>query len=658
MFAEWLLVGLLLGVLLFATLRRCRSKFIVVLILAGAVATTAGAMFWQGHIRQTAETRNKLQKISPRQGRPEEFVGSENCRSCHPSQYESWHRSYHRTMTQVASPQSVRGTFKDVDLFARGEDYHLSRRGDEFWVNMIDPDWSYSRAIDEYKFKTGKISRPPRPEPNPPRVDKQVTMVTGSHHMQAYWVPGKYGNHQFNFPFTFLFEEQRWVPRDDVFLRDPHADRSFQTWNLNCLICHTTAPQAKQDPDNYAFDTRVAEFGISCEACHGPAKDHVSRNADPLRRYGLHKKAAGDDSIVNPSRLTSQKSAEVCSQCHAVRYNVRKDWHETGPRYRPGQDGILEQDSPLVRPEDATERRGDLLVTTNSHEILRGSFWADGMVRVSGREFNGLAYTACFTRGKMSCLSCHSMHHNIDSDDQLAIGMDGNQACAQCHGDYQKNLAAHTRHSAGSSGSQCYNCHMPHTTYGLLKAIRSHQITSPSVKVSLDTGRPNACNLCHLDKSLGWTAGYLETWYKKPKPPMTQDEKTISAGALWALKGDAGQRAIIAWHMGWNPAKSASGSAWLPPYLAQLLEDPYSVVRYIAQRSLKRLSGYENFDYDYIAPAETRAQAHKTALKLWKPGARQEQAAALLLEPQGTVRRAEFQRLMSQRDDHIMDLLE
>src|SRR5947208_5654909 len=67
-----------------------------------------------------------------------------------------------------------------------------------------------------------------------------------------------------------------------------------------------------------------------------------------------------------------------------------------------------------------------------------------------------------------------------------------------------------SHHLAASSGSQCYDCHMPHTTYGVLKAIRSHQVGSPRVADELATGRPNACNLCHLDKPLAWTAHQLD----------------------------------------------------------------------------------------------------------------------------------------------------
>ena len=83
---------------------------------------------------------------------------------------------------------------------------------------------------------------------------------------------------------------------------------------------------------------------------------------------------------------------------------------------------------------------------------------------------------------------------------------------------------------------------MPHTTYGLLKAIRSHEIDSPSVQSTLSTGRPNACNLCHLNKSLAWTAEHLTSWYGESPVELSDDERTIAASVLWALRGDAAQR--------------------------------------------------------------------------------------------------------------------
>jgi len=54
---------------------------------------------------------------------------------------------------------------------------------------------------------------------------------------------------------------------------------------------------------------------------------------------------------------------------------------------------------------------------------------------------------------------------------------------------------------------------------------------------------------------------------------------------LTLLKGDAGQRAIVAQSLGWAPAQQASGTEWMAPYLALMQQDSYDAVRHIATRS-------------------------------------------------------------------------
>ena len=243
-------------------------------------------------------------------------------------------------------------------------------------------------------------------------------------------------------------------------------------------------------------------------------------------------------------------------------------------------------------------------------------FWADGTIRVSGREYNGLLESGCYQRGDLSCLSCHAMHAS-DPDDQLGAGMDSDHACLQCHTAYERDIQAHTHHRPDSVGSRCYNCHMPHTTFGLLRAMRSHRIDSPSATTSATTGRPNACNLCHLDKSLQWAAGYLSAWYDAPAVELSPQAQSIAAALLWLLQGDAVQRAVTAWAMGWEPAWQASGKDWQARFLAELLIDPYAAVRFNAHRTLKQLPGYTDLNYDYIAPMADLRRAKSQALSIW-----------------------------------------
>jgi hypothetical protein len=244
------------------------------------------------------------------------------------------------------------------------------------------------------------------------------------------------------------------------------------------------------------------------------------------------------------------------------------------------------------------------------------------------------------------------------ADDQLAPQAVANGACLQCHDTFGGGkLAAHTKHRADSSGSSCYNCHMPYTTYGLLKTIRSHQVSSPSASATLETGRPAACNLCHLDKTLDWTAARLSDWYgqRRPADPaMGDDNRAVAASIVSLLTGDAGQRAIAAQAMGWAPAQKISGTNWMPPYLALLLDDPYDAVRFIAYRSLRSLPEYGSFTFDFVAAPPQRAALRRRALEIWRDTrSRQGRRAdpALLFAPDGTFIEATLNRLTSQRND-------
>ena len=559
------------------------------------------------------------------------YVSSQTCRACHPSQYASWHRSYHRTMTQVATPDTVAASFDAarVDVVP-GEPMVLDRRGQQVWAEFVDPDDAEGQALGgQTGVRTGV--RPPS-DPGlspvrPRRIKRQVVMTTGSHNQQIYWYATGKSRVLGQLPAIWLIADRRWIPRRAAIMSPPgRAHSETGAWNGICVACHATNGQPQFDTPfgsqpivTQTADTRAAEFGISCEACHGPSADHVRANGSPLRRYTLHFTSAPDPTIVQPMRLTPRLSSQVCGQCHAF-------WEFADPRrereanahglpYRPGDE--LSATRFLVQPTQNLDSPTTRAFLAEDAGFIRDIFWSDGMVRATGREYNGLIDSPCYKNATdekrtLTCFSCHSMHQTEGdgrpvgdwADDQLAPRAAGNEACVQCHGPVARGfqprdsgperaapqaIEAHTHHRADSAGSSCYNCHMPYTTYGLLKTIRSHQISNPSVQATLETGRPNACNLCHLDKTLGWTAGYLERWYGTMTPPLGDDERSVAASLLSLLKGDAGQRAIVAQSMGWAPAQQASGTGWLAPYLALLSKDAYDAVRYIAARSMTTL---------------------------------------------------------------------
>ncbi|MCG8458488.1 MAG: hypothetical protein MI919_19600 [Holophagales bacterium] len=572
-------------------------------VLFAAIASAFTAIAWSAASLRTPPLLETEVPYRPIAVPSEGFVTSDSCRSCHPGEYASWHRSYHRTMTQLASPDTVLGYFPTasgpsdpsaLELHEGGRAYRLGRHEDVYWIAFQEGEG----------LEQSWVQRP-------------VLMMTGSHHVQGYWYPTGQARKMALFTFVHLVRENRWVPRRAVFLLPPPTSAADhpqpysagERWNHTCIHCHTTDGRPYFD----TLDSKVSEFGIACEACHGPGEEHVEANRNPLRRYEQHLSDSFEPDIVQPLDLDHERSSMVCSICHSINYprgdEVFVDL-SIGRQFRPGDD--LEETRRLVQPTRGLETLAGL--PEAEPWALRQAFWSDGMVRVKGREYNGLVETACYQRGTLSCFSCHAMHQPADdpraldawADDQLKPGMRTNLACVQCHVEYEDEavLAAHTLHEPSSSGSNCYNCHMPFTTYGLLKAIRSHQVDSPSVLVSQQTGRPNACTNCHLDKTFGWAAEQLETGWGVEAPELGPIEAGVPASLLFLLSGDASQRALMAWHMAWRPAREVSGTHWMTPFLSQTLIDPYDAVRFNATEAMRLQAGFDHLEIDYLASDE------------------------------------------------------
>lgn len=597
--------------------------------LIGCVAF--GQSAWRSRTNQDIRSDRHLAARTPHQGRIEDgLVSSGACLSCHPDQYASWHASYHRTMTQVMEPGAlIAGDFDGVSLALDGLVFQLEKRGDEYWVQVNNG------------------------------IRKRLVLATGSHHYQVYWIATGRGKELETFPFVYLIQDKRWVEREAVFLRPPEAGRFLQAWNNSCIKCHSTYGQRRLNPQTGIMDTRVGEMGIACESCHGEGRTHITANRNPLRRYWYYLSAKADSTIVNPERLSAQRASQVCGQCHSIfSAHNPEQWNAIGYTYRPGDDLLTTRT--IVQPTRESNDPWLDFFLQQYPDYFEKQFWPDGMIRVSGREYNGLIESSCAKSPSFSCLSCHALHKS-DPNDLLAAGMSGNEACLPCHQTYRLRIEAHTHHPPESSGSLCYNCHMPPTTLGLLKAIRSHTVSSPSVAVSVENGRPNACNLCHLDRTMGWTAKHLSAWYNQPDIALDGENRSVSAALLWLLRGDAAQRSLVAWSMGWDPALEASGREWEAPFLAHLLKDPYSAVRYVAHRSLKRLPGYDGFGYDFVGSPEESARAEQNALALWhrqSAGQLDRVGEHILIAPSGTLQTESILRIARQRDNRWIELLE
>jgi 5-methylcytosine-specific restriction endonuclease McrA len=542
-----------------------------------------------------------------------QWTGSAACESCHSDRHASWYRTYHRTMTQEAGPQSVLRQFDGQRLEADGTVLRPVQYEGGYAFEYLDS------TTDEV------IGRVP------------IMRTVGSHRYQQYL--GRAAGNDYRLEFLWHIGEQRWVPLNAAFLHPDGlpGDHSVSLWNQNCIYCHNTGPEpriqnypelAQRARDGAQIDinresryaSAVAELGIGCEACHGPGSQHVQRTASVLDRTLLQVFPSTDPAIVLADKLDATRSSQICAQCHAQRLPIDTQtmlaWLQTGPTYRPGDD--LDQHVKVVQIDTPTP-------DPRNPDLYRLRFWADGSPRLSAYEWQGMSRSACFSGAELSCLNCHAMHAGDPAGMQTARQA-SDAPCLACHREVATDTVAHTRHPTNSEGARCQSCHMPYQVYGVMSIQRSHDISIPDASRSLSSGAPNACTGCHSDQTPQWVQQQLHTGWARPSialPQRIDDAPLQRADALAGLlAGDAAQQAIWAERIGAvDTGLSAQSRAVLIPGLMEALASDYPSTRRFTLRSLENLAtqlsaaGLAGSDawlqqlqeFDYVAPRSTRS---------------------------------------------------
>jgi hypothetical protein len=197
---------------------------------------------------------------------------------------------------------------------------------------------------------------------------------------------------------------------------------------------------------------------------------------------------AGDPArIVNPALLEFDEQTDICGQCHLR-----------------GQDPSGEYAFPVgYRPAGPISLSKSVVPAADSE-----AFWPDGSSRLHHQEYQDWQQSG--HADGVACTFCHVSHSRGETLHQTRFV--GDHRCVICHED-RKDQAAHTPyHPVGQL--VCTDCHMP----TLAKAataeynfdIHSHTFRAPDPLQTIQYGgqerMPNACNLCHADRSPEWAA--------------------------------------------------------------------------------------------------------------------------------------------------------
>lgn len=584
----------------------------------------------------------ELAANAPLRERAADYEGAASCAACHPEHHSSWARTYHATMTQLPTREAVLGRFDGREVRFYGRDAVPFERDGEFWMRI--PEGESEREV-------------------------RVALCVGSNRYQQYFelIGAETGGEYRRLPILWHVGEQRWMHLNGVFLGpdDKNWSAHAASWNDNCIFCHNTGPMPRLESEPRAFESRVADLGIACEACHGPGEEHVRRMQSPVERYAAQLGSERDVGIVSPEKLGQEESLALCGQCHSQRLPepiAKLDQYlTTGLTFRPGAtlDGHVE---PVTRATPS--------VRADRPKLFEERFWNDGTARLSAYEYLGVTQSPCVKGGELTCNSCHTMHSG-DVHGMIEPELRGDRACTQCHEEIARDVRAHTHHDPAGAGSRCLECHMPRLVYGIVDIHRSHRIESPDVARDVEAGRPNACTSCHTSETALWAANAMrESWGERFRAPKSRPDGApldVPEALASLHAGDAVQRAVYARQLGRpDTAEKPEQRAAAFAHLAVTLADGYPSIRTIARRSLKALDrelalgmAAELEAFDTFADADTRRQGVLKLLeKLERTAAGRfpSPRADSMLDARFRLELERVTRLLERQSDHVISI--
>lgn len=407
------------------------------------------------------------------------FVGRETCVECHKKEYDLWVGSHHDMAMDSATDKNVLGNFDHFEFVHKGKTHRMYKKDGKFYMYTEGQDGEFE--------------------------DFQVLYTFGFMPLQQYLVPFEGGKLQC-LPIAWDTERKKWFHMADTIYThedlSPHNwlywTNQAQNWNGMCAECHSTNLEKNYDPVSKTFHTTWSEIDVSCEACHGPASEHLNWAKLP---EGARPEDVHGGFLFESKGLNNKELLGLCARCHSRR-SVLGDYNNNND---------------------------DLLNHMIPQKLVEPFYYADGQILEEDYVFGSFAQSKMFQK-EVKCNDCHDVHSG-------KLVKQGNDLCLQCHRPDLYNTPAHHFHKMPGDnlerilnntgepfyeegeGAQCINCHMVGQYYMGIDYRRDHSFRIPRPDLTLETGSPNACTECHKDKDALWAQSYIERWYGQKKRP-------------------------------------------------------------------------------------------------------------------------------------------
>lgn len=239
--------------------------------------------------------------ISTKEIPDSDFLGDNNCKECHAKEFDEWHGSDHDKAMQIADSLSVLADFNNRTFTSQGVTSRFYKDGVDFYVNTEGPDGENH----DYKIVYTFGIRP---------LQQYIVKFPNGHYqcLRTAWDTVK--NTWFDLYPDFKVVHSEWL----------HWSRGGLNWNNMCSDCHSTNVRENYDQKTDSYNTKYALINVSCEACHGPGKQHVEDVkllGDGYTSTGTMHMAVG----TAPRELVGQ-----CARCHMRREQFSSNFNFEG----------------------------------------------------------------------------------------------------------------------------------------------------------------------------------------------------------------------------------------------------------------------------------------------------------------------------------------
>ncbi len=450
-----------------------------------------------------------------------DYIGPYACGECHAANFARWAGSLHRVMNALASdPGAVVGDFSGVAIAFRDGRATFSRDANGYAMTL-------RRGTTQLRYA--------------------ITRTIGRRGLQEYVGRLDGRGDEVRLPFGWWPRAGGWFaqPAFDPWLGDGSAFDPFapitEAWAARCPWCHSTYPFAARIP-------RDVGHGLEQFYAPGEAGQEIG---------------TGPGSDVIPAQVSVGISCESChlgGRAHAAGAPIHLV--PRGAQPKPG--------APMATTF-AIERGDPAIVNATCAQCHSGPSprLPDGAALRNSSEALDLAASPCTG---IRCVDCHEPHGaNARAPDTDARAI---AACTHCHAALADPAAAHA-HAGPHSDAQasCLDCHMPRIVLGIDRHVRTHRISSPTDARDYAAGAPNACNLCHLDRTTRWTADALRDPWEVHLRVSDRDERP--AGEAWLASREPAYRLVAVSAFVRRPDLARADKA----ALARLADDPLPYVR-------------------------------------------------------------------------------